>query len=486
MLRPWKIVLSERISAQKDVPLYLQIVYALIHEIQDGRLQPGVYLPSSRELAKTLGVNRKTIVLAYDDLVAQGWLESQGTRGTMVAANLPGQPTQPEVRSSPPQKAEFRFNAVAGKPFVLSGTDSLTFDEGTPDYRLFPTEILARAYREAITRARRRNRMRYGDPRGSLLLRERIAEMLSAQRGVQAEPDNICITRGSQMGVSVAARVLLNPGDTVVMEALTYTPAADAFRSAGAKVLGVPLDQDGIDVEAVERACRAHKVKAVFLTPHHQFPTTVALRPKRRLRLLELARQFGFAVIEDDYDHEYHFESQPLLPMASYAPDRVIYIGSLSKLTLPSLRIGYLVAPVDVIDAAATQIMTLDRQGNILTEEAVAELIDAGELRRHARKTGLIYGERRLAFAGALRRHLGEDALFDTPDGGLAFWVRFRDAAMLDRIERGAARADIRFAPPESYAVPPATEKGLRLGFASLTEAEADEALSRLKAASEG
>ncbi|RZJ95315.1 MAG: PLP-dependent aminotransferase family protein, partial [Brevundimonas sp.] len=388
MLRPWKIVLSERISAQRDVPLYLQIVYALIHEIQDGRLQPGVYLPSSRELAKTLGVNRKTIVLAYDDLVAQGWLESQGTRGTMVAANLPGQPTKPEVRSSPPQKAEFRFNAVAAKPFVLSGTDSLTFDEGTPDYRLFPTEILARAYREAITRARRRNRMRYGDPRGSLLLRERIAEMLSAQRGVTAHPDNICITRGSQMGVSVAARVLLNPGDTVVMESLTYTPAADAFRAAGAKVLGVPLDGDGIDVEAVEQACRAHKVKAVFLTPHHQFPTTVALRPKRRLRLLELARQFGFAVIEDDYDHEYHFESQPLLPMASYAPDRVIYIGSLSKLTLPSLRIGYLVAPVDVIDAAATQIMTMDRQGNILTEEAVAELIDAGELRRHARKTG--------------------------------------------------------------------------------------------------
>ena len=187
---------------------------------------------------------------------------------------------------------------------------------------------------------------------------------------------------------------------------------------------------------------------------------------------------------EDDYDHEYHFESQPLLPMASYAPDRVIYIGSLSKLTLPSLRIGYLVAPVDVIDAAATQIMTMDRQGNILTEEAVAELIDAGELRRHARKTGLIYGERRLAFAEALRRHLGDQVLFDTPDGGLAFWVRFRDPAVLDRIEHRAADAGIRFAPPDSYAVPPAKEKGLRLGFASLTDAEADEALSRLKVAS--
>lgn len=480
MLRPWKITLSERIDAARAMPLYLQIVYALIHEVQRGRLAPGTYLPSSRELARTLGVNRKTIVLAYDDLIAQGWLQSHGTRGTRVATNLPDQPVESQARAGPPDTAEFRFNAADGPPFVLSGSDTLTFDEGTPDCRLFPTDVLARAYRDAIARATRWNRLHYGDPRGSPYLRQGIVDMLNAQRGLQAGVDNICITRGSQMAVAVTARALLKPGDTVVMENLTYTPAAAAFRAAGAQVIGVPVDRDGIDVEAVERACRKHRVRAVFLTPHHQFPTTVALRPERRLRLLEIARQFAFAVIEDDYDHEFHFESQPLLPLASYAPNRVIYIGSLSKLTLPSLRIGYVVAPTAVIDAIAGQVMTLDRQGSALTEDAVAELIDAGELRRHARKTHLIYGARRLAFAQALDRELGGLMSYEMPDGGLAFWLRFLNPEILARLDGEGAAIGVRFAPSDSYSLASPAERGLRLGFASMTEAEAEGAIGRL------
>ncbi|CUS43807.1 MAG: PLP-dependent aminotransferase family protein [Pseudomonadota bacterium] len=483
MLRPWKVMLSERISATRAMPLYLQIVHALIHEIQRGRLAPGTYLPSSRELAATLEVNRKTIVLAYDDLTAQGWLESKGTRGTMVAANLPEQPLEPQGVAGPPGTAEFPFAMTATAPFVLSGSDWLTFDEGSPDCRLFPTELLARAYRDSIARARRGNRLRYGDPRGSAVLRQCIAEMLNAQRGVVAGVDNICITRGSQMGVALAARILFARGDTVLMESLSYAPAAVVFQAMGATVVGVPLDRDGIDVEAVERMCRLHRVRAIFLTPHHQFPTTVALRPERRLRLLELARQFAFAIIEDDYDHEYHFESQPLLPLASYAPGRIIYIGSLSKLTLPSLRIGYIVAPTRVIDAIAHQVMSLDRQGNTLTEDAVAELIDAGELRRHARKTNIVYGARRRAFADALDRHFSGLAEFEVPDGGLAFWLRFADSALLDRVDRNGEAVGLRFAPSTSYSIAPSVERGLRLGFASLDEAEADDALRRLRAA---
>ncbi|MET0336744.1 MAG: PLP-dependent aminotransferase family protein [Caulobacter sp.] len=482
MLRPWSISLSERIDATRDMPLYLQIVYALIHEVQRGRLAPGAFLPSSREMARTLGVNRKTIVLAYEDLIAQGWLQADMTRGTRVASNLPDQPVEQPSAGSP-GVAEYRFNAVDGPPFVLSGGDVLTFDQGTPDARLFPTDQLARAYRAAIAQAQRRNRLRYGDPRDSLLLRQKLADMLAAQRGLQVGVDNICITRGSQMGVALAARALLNPGDVVLMEALTYAPAAQAFRAAGAQVIGVPLDADGIDVEAVERACRAHPVRAVFLTPHHQFPTTVALRPERRLRLLELARQFAFAVIEDDYDHEYHFESQPLLPMASYAPNRVIYVGSLSKLTLPTLRIGYVVAPEAVIDAMAHAVMSLDRQGNLVTEEAVAELMDSGELRRHVRKTHLVYDQRRKAFAQTLEREFGDAAQHQLPAGGLAFWLTFPDPAVLDRIDALGAAAGVRFAPSNAYSVADFGGRGLRLGFASLTEAEAAEGLNRLSSA---
>lgn len=486
MLRPWNISLSERISAARPMPLYLQIVHALIHEIQRGRLAPGSFLPSSRDLARTLEVNRKTIVLAYDDLIAQGWLEAKGTRGTIVATSLPEQPLAAQPHALPAHRPEFPFDGPEAPPFVLSGSSWLTIDEGTPDCRLFLVDTLARAYRDAITRARRWNRLRYGDPRGSALLRQCIVDMLAAQRGLVATPENVCITRGSQMGIAMVARSLIAAGDTVLMEGLSYQPAAHAFTSAGARVVGVPIDRDGIDVEAVERACRRHRVRAIFLTPHHHFPTTVALRPERQLRLLDLSRQFGFAIIEDDYDHEYHFESQPLLPIASYAPGHVIYIGSLSKLTLPSLRIGYVVAPVQVINAVAGQVMDTDRQGNILTEEAVAELIDAGELRRHARKTNLIYAARRDAFAKRLRETIGDHCEFDVPDGGLALWLRFGDEGCLDRIDRNAATHQLRLAPSTSYAVDGSGMRGLRLGFASLDDGEASEAIDRLSAAMEG
>src|SRR5689334_20834377 len=416
MLRPWKVLLAERIDPDGETPLYMQIIHALIHEIQRGRLLPGTFLPSSRELATAFGVNRKTIVLAYEDLIAQGWLASSGTRGTIVATSLPDTGLRPDKKRAPPTSAvaaDYSFTEAA--PVAEKSWD-LKLDEGSPDGRLFPAEMLARSYRSAVQRAARENRMLYGDPRGSLLLREAIATMLRTQRGVMADASNVCITRGSQMGVYLAVRVLLRPGDAVMVESLTYQPAVGVLQECGAKILPVGLDQHGVNLDEVERMCRTHHVRAIFLTPHHQFPTTVALQPDRRLRLLNLARQFDFAIIEDDYDHEFHFESQPLLPMAGYAPERVIYVGSLSKLLLPALRIGYIVAPAKVVDALAQQVMLLDSMGNTLTEDAAADLIESGEVRRHVRKVTQIYAQRRQAFAATLTEELAGLADFAVPD----------------------------------------------------------------------
>jgi GntR family transcriptional regulator/MocR family aminotransferase len=285
------------------------------------------------------------------------------------------------------------------------------------------------------------------------------------------------------MGVYLAVRVLLQPGDAVIVESLTYQPAVGVLEECGAKILPVGLDHRGVNLDEVERVCRSHRVRAIFLTPHHQFPTTVALQPDRRLRLLNLARQFAFAIIEDDYDHEFHFESQPLLPMAGYAPERVIYVGSLSKLLLPALRIGYIVAPAKVVDSLAQQVMLLDSMGNTLTEDAAADLIESGEVRRHVRKVTQIYAQRRKAFAAMLAEELGGLADFEVPDGGLAFWVRFRNLRALDRIESRALAAGVWIAPSRSYMTRPDAARGLRLGFASLTEQEAREGVRRLRAA---
>ena len=488
MLRPWEFSLSEDIEPRRDTPIYLQVVHALIRDIRRGRLLPGSILPSTRTLADALGVNRKTIVLAYDDLVAQGWLATNGTRGTFVSDRLPEPvsliPTDGHG-ANPPPRPDYLFRAAPEPMIIFQEKPNVTFDDGVPDYRLLRTSALTYAYRTALQRATRVGGLSYGDPMGSMDLRQLIAEMLSTHRGMIGTPENICITRGSQMAIFLASRILLAPGDTVLVEGLSYAPARDAFVAAGADVIGVRLDSEGVDVEEVERYCRQRRVRAVYVTPHHQFPTTVSLKADRRSRLLDLAGRFGFAVLEDDYDHEFHYDSQPLLPMASYSPHRSIYIGSTSKLLVPGLRVGYVAAPKEVIKSMANEAAIVDRQGNTLTELAVAELIKSGELRRHARKALQIYLKRRDAFAASLQNALGDLIEFSAPSGGLAFWVKFPDPSTLDAIEENAASQGLRFLPSRSFETPPYQGRGLRLGFGSLEQSEAEEAIWRLYRAAE-
>lgn len=491
MLRPWQISLSARIDAARDTPIYMQIVHALIRDIETGRLASGTYLPSSRALAQALKVNRKTVVLAYDDLVAQGWLSTEGTRGTMVSRLLPTA-TDPITATAamhpmhPTLTADFthyRFAPPPERPLALPEGAGIKLDEGAPDGRLFPAEQLARAYRSAIHRNSRSNQMQYREPRGSRALREQVADMLRSERGLAVGAENVCITRGSQNGLFLALQVLIGPGDAVVVEELTYEPAVAAIRALGGTVVPVGLDADGIDVAELEWVCRRHRVRAAFLTPHHQFPTTVALRPERRLQLLEIARQFGVAIIEDDYDHEFHFQSQPLLPMAGYAPGQVIYLGSMSKLLLPALRIGFIAAPAPVIEAVAHRVSLTDGMGNSVTEDTCADLMRSGELRRHTRKAWRVYAERRQTFAALLTERLGDRVEFTLPDGGLAFWVRF--AGDLDAIEARARAAGLRFATHRSFMARDGGERGLRLGFASLDDHEARRAIDVLAAAAD-
>jgi len=483
MLRNWDVGLSERIDPSRPQPVYMQIIQAVIRDIESGRLAAGSYLPSSRELARMLRVNRKTVVLAYEDLIAQGWLATRGTRGTMVSASLP----EPSARRRAKQAAEsvdeagFPFLPPPERPLAIAPGPGLKLDEGSPDGRLFPPEPLVRAYRAAAHRASAANGFQYRDPRGSPRLRTAIADMLRGQRGLAVTAENICITRGSQNGIFLAGQAVLRPGDTVIVEELTYEPAVAAFRALGAHVVPVGLDEGGIDVDEVAAACRKRTVRAIFVTPHHQFPTTVALKPERRLQLVELSRQFGFAIVEDDYDHEFHFDHQPLLPIAAYAPGQVLYVGSLSKLLLPALRIGYVAAPRAAIAGVAHRVSLTDGMGNTLTEDAAAELIENGELRRHARKARQVYAERRRNFAVEIDRVFGGRVNYRAPDGGLAFWLRFD--ADLDRLEARAAALGLRFAPSRSFMVREGAPRGLRFGFASLEPAELRAALEILREA---
>ncbi|HWE74445.1 MAG TPA: PLP-dependent aminotransferase family protein [Stellaceae bacterium] len=488
MLRPWHL----RIVIRRDVrtAVYLQIVHAVIEEIRRGRLAPGSALPGTREIAESLEVNRKTIVQAYDELAAQGWVSTDRTRGTFVSPELPeisdaGEGGARAASRHMPEKPDFRLaGATPRLPLMLPNADTLTFDDGAPDTREVPVVALARAYRSALTRAARRNRLGYGDPRGSLELREAVSTMLNVDRGLGTTPDNICLTRGSQMAIYLTARILAGPKDTVVVEELSYPPARESFRAAGADVVAVELDAQGMRLDHLEEICRKKRVRAIYVTPHHQFPTTVLLKPDRRLRLLALAEQFGFAIVEDDYDHEFHFVHQPMLPLIS--ADRwgkVVYIGSMSKLLTPSLRLGYLAAPKAFIDRAAAEIMMIDRQGDPATELAVADLIADGEIHRHTRKAMRLYANRRLNMARLLSERFRDRVDFTLPDGGLAIWARFVEKIDMDVLMRTARDKGVQLLPASAFTISGKPIRAARLGFASLNEAELDLATRRLRQA---
>jgi len=239
-------------------------------------------------------------------------------------------------------------------------------------------------------------------------------------------------------------------------------------------------------VDELEQVCRRKRVRAVYVTPHHHFPTTVLMKPERRMRLMLLAAQFGFAIVEDDYDHEFHFTHQPMLPLAAFdGGGQVIYIGSLSKLLSPSLRLGYISAPKALIDRIASEIMVVDRQGDPATETAVAELIEAGELHRHTRKMMRLYSERRTRFAELLTEVFGERISFAPPDGGLAFWVTFAVGVDLERLARCSRERRLFFLDPTAFSAEGYTGNSLRLGFASLDVDELEVGSQRLLAALE-
>ncbi|HMI87542.1 MAG TPA: PLP-dependent aminotransferase family protein [Polyangiaceae bacterium] len=472
---------NRKLDKRAGTPLFLQLVALICSEIADGRLEAGARLPSSRQLARLLGVNRNTVLSAYGELVAEGWVTTRPAGGTYVGARRPeANRSRAVARRHRPTSAPYEISAKCSPDRVDHAPRSLLLARGAPDVRLLPTTELARSYRRVLLR-QGRELLFYGEPRGYKKLRVALSKMLTSTRGVPAAPDTLLVTRGSQMAIDLVARALLSPGDVIAVEALGHPSVWSALRLTGAELVPIAVDANGLCVDALEQLALRRRVRAVYVTPHHQFPTTVILPPDRRRALLALARHHGMAIIEDDYDHEFHYDVPPVAPMASEDDSGVvIYVGTLSKILAPGLRLGFVVAPRDVTERLLEIRMAADLQGDHTTEAAVADLFEEGEVQRHVRRMQGVYHRRRDALVGALRRTLGHAVRFTVPAGGMAIWAEILPphdvetwaarAAPLGVVFRGAACYDF-----HGRAIPFA-----RLGFTFLREAELAEAVCRM------
>jgi GntR family transcriptional regulator/MocR family aminotransferase len=474
-MRRWE--LSIALDPARELPIFLQLAGAIADDIRQGRLRPGDVLPGSRELAARLGVNRNTVVASYDELAAEGLVRTRAGGGTFIAEPPPQPPAAPAADRDRPTYA---LPPLVLPPVAPAPAAGLLMLHGAPDTRLFPARVLARAFRRAIE-LRGRALLATTHPAGHMRLRVELAAMLARTRALSVTPDNLLITRSIEQAIDLVARTLIAPGDAVAVEAFGYPPAWSVLRLAGARLLPVAVDGDGLDVDALEALLREQPLRAVFLTPHHQFPTTTVMSLQRRQRLAELALRHGFAIIEDDYDHEFHYEGRPILPIAAGSGGaNAIYVGSLSHLLAPGVSTGFVVAP----PAMAARLLSLraasDARGDAAMECALAELFEDGELLRHARRMRQVYASRRDAMADALRRHLGGALRFSLPKGGLGLWASADRGIDVARWSRDAQSEGVLFFDAARYDFRQQSGPYMRLGFSYHDAAELDEAVRRM------
>lgn len=456
--------------------IYLQLADGIMNLIRRGKLQAEQKIPSTRELAEVLNINRVTVTKAIVELQQQGWLESFVGRGTYISKHIPIQ-ILPANHSLPRKKAagtspvELRANKLSANNYQVI-TTKLYLDDGYPDPTFAPLKDFYRAYRSQLTRSGLYTRFgAYSHPHGSVYYRKIIADYLNHTRGLNTTPENILSTRGTLMAIHLVCSTLIEPGDFIVSGIPGWNRAEQNFLHAKANHIGVPVDEHGIVVDEIRKLCRRRKIRMVYVTPHHHYPTTVPLRIDRRLELIQLANEYGFLIFEDDYDFDFHYSHRPLLPLASADENGVVlYAGSFSKNFSPAFRIGYLAASESIIQQLSNYRILVDRQGDHILDNAMAELIQQGVLQRSIRKAVKVYKEKRDLFAELLSDKLGDTIQFTLPEGGMTIYTSFDPGIDLERLSAAALKKGLYISNGKIHQYQNYNTNSIRLGFASSTK----------------
>ena len=455
---------------------WLGVAATLRASLAAGRFAPHEALPSTRELAREHDVHRHTVLVALDALVAEGLLRVEPRRGYFVCPASP-QLVAPQLPAAALPFGGFRL--VRGRDADAREqlpAPSIAMHAALPDTSLLPLDELRAAYAHVL---RKRGRAALGelDERGLPALRRELTRYVRRARGFV--PRALLVTRGSQEALALVAQVLLRPGDKVLIEEPGYPQAADMFRALGAKLVPLPVDAGGLRIDALANALARGTPRLLYTTPNHHYPTTVTLSAPRRAALLQLTSRHDVPVLEDDYDHEYHYRGAPQPPLAASQARHVVYVGTLSKLVAPSVRVGFACGEAQLLDAMLRVRGLWQRGQEGVTQSALADWMADGGLDRHLRRARRVYAERRDRALAALSRAAEQVPIELTPpDGGLAIWSVWPEHDVAELARRAAARGV--WVLPETLTSLKRRGHGIRLAFGAVTPEQFEAGLSVL------
>jgi GntR family transcriptional regulator/MocR family aminotransferase len=482
---PFKTLL--KIDRNSPEAVFKQIASQLVLLIQKGILMPDMQLPSTRLLAADLDLHRKTIMAAYNTLIAEDWLISKERKEYKVSTLLPiikPRTYANKAKSSYKAKPAIVFDQLVHVPSFpeLTIDAEVIVDDGFPDVNIFPVERISGEYKRLLTHQTLKKSNATWNIDGSPAIKEALSSFLNDTRGLNIEPENLMITHGAQMAIYLAASLLIKPGDKVLVTDPNYFLADAVFRQLGAELVTVPVDDEGADVDAIANALENNNIKLLYIIPHHHHPTTVTMSSARRAKLLELIKTHQLAVIEDDYDYDFQYQYSPYLPLASGAHDgHVIYIGSLTKILGANFRLGYMIATPEFLRSAIKLKMLIDMRGDGLMEGTIASLMQSGEFSRFIMKANKLYGYRCNYVSNLISSELSHLVEFTKPQGGMALWLKFKEDDQLAGIIHKASTSGLRLIGLPYLKSKYLTNDAFRFGFASLNEQELEFAVDVLK-----
>lgn len=470
-------------------PVYLQVAQQIINAIQRSYLTKGMLLPGTRALASLLQVHRNTAVAIYNELAAQGWVEIIPNKGTFVLA--PEEKVSIEKKFTKEINNAYSAAKITGFPFQnsfhLASTVQTTkakyiINDGKPDLRLHPVNEFTRWYSAAMKRKTLVHKWNRPNDFLAANFKAQLSNYLNITRGFHITPNNLISTRSSEMSLYIVSQLLIQQNDIVLVGNLSNYAANMIFQQAGAIIKTIPVDANGLEVDYIKKHFVKQRIRCLYICAHRDYPTTVKLSNKRRLELLQLAKEYQFAIIEDDYDYDFQFETSAMLPMASADINGVvIYLGKMGQSLFPSFQTGFVVAPENLILEANNYLQLLDTQGDLIQEQMLSELINEGEIYRLMKKNIVVYKQRRNYLDKLLTQHFLTIATWQIPSGGLAIWLQFNSTISLIKLAEEAEKNDLFL--PKTILYQDKNNCAIRFGFGHLEEQEMQIVLIKLKEA---